>query len=84
MLTAVVTMIPMKFLTCLTATLTRSPKWRSFMFLSDFVVFPLQLDVAGQTVGTMPSTVAAKQFNAFGLTAYLASLSGTPPSCLRF
>lgn len=54
------------------------------MFLSDFEVIPLQLGVARQAVRTMPSTVAAKQFNAFGLTADLASLSGTPPSCLRF
>lgn len=83
MLAAVVTMIPMKLLTGLTATLTRRTKWRSYMFLSDFGVIPLQLGVARQTVRTMPSTVAAKQFNAFGFAADLAGFSDTLSSWFR-
>ena len=53
------------------------------MFLSDFGVIPLQLGVARQTVRTMPSTVAAKQFDAFGFAADLAGLSDTLPSWFR-
>ena len=53
------------------------------MFLSDFGVIPLQLGVARQTVRTMPSTVATKQFNAFGFAADLAGFSDTLSSWFR-